>query len=128
MWLWAISGARAIGREAREAMDRAAEKDELLVPIIAVWEVGMLDSKHRIEILRPVEDWVADALALPGYQLAPLTPDIALLCHRLPGELHGDAADRMIVATTMALDATLVTRDKRLLAYGALGHVKVLAA
>jgi len=42
--------------------------------------------------------------------------------------LHGDPADRLIVATTRHLGATLVTADLALLAYGQFGHVGVLPA
>ena len=73
-------------------------------------------------------DWVSAALALPGVRLAPIEPAIAVASTRLPGDLHGDPADRLIVATARHLGAVLVTADKQLLAYGALGHVAVLAA
>lgn len=109
-------------------MARAARNDELIIPVIAVWEVALLNARGRIELSRPVEDWVAEALAAPGYQLALLTSEIALLCHDLPGSLHADPVDRMMVATAIDLAATLVTRDKALLAYGAKGHVEVLRA
>ncbi len=111
-----------------EEMARAARQDELIVPVIAVWEIALLDAKGRIELSSPVDDWVAEALAVPGYQLALLTPKIAVLCHNLPGDLHADPVDRMMVATAIDLAATLITRDEALLSYGAQGHVKVLAA
>ena len=44
----------------------------------------------------------------------PLTGEIAILAEELEG-LHGDPADRFIVATAFAHDATLVTADARLL-------------
>jgi PIN domain nuclease of toxin-antitoxin system len=71
---------------------------------------------------------VAESLALPGLRLAQLTPSIAILCHQLPGSLQADPADRLIIATAMELDATLVTRDAAILAYGDEGHIKVLPA
>ncbi len=109
-------------------MAQAARKDELIVPVIAVWEVALLSARGRIELSGSVQGWVAEALSAPGYQLALLTPEIALLCHDLPGDLHADPVDRMLVATAIDLAATLVTRDKALLSYGAHGHVKVLRA
>ena len=123
-----MTGERALDRRANSRIDSAFRHGEVIIPIICVWELGMLQMKGRIRFHEPLEDWVSKSLALPGVHLASLTPDIALLCHRLPGKLHGDPADRLIVATAIALDATLVTRDKGLLAYGARGHVKVLAA
>jgi PIN domain nuclease of toxin-antitoxin system len=46
----------------------------------------------------------------------------------LSGTFHGDPADRMIVATSLLRNATLITRDAAILAYGAQGHAKVLRA
>ncbi len=45
----------------------------------------------------------------------------------LPGLLHGDAADRILVTMAREHDLTIITRDRAILAYGAAGHVKVLA-
>lgn len=42
-------------------------------------------------------------------------------------KVHGDPADRILVATARTLGAVLVTRDAKLLAYGAAGLVKTLA-
>ncbi len=128
VWLWTLLGSRMVRAETLEEMARAARKDELIVPVIAVWEVALLDAKGRIELGSSAEDWIAEALTIPGYQLALLTPEIAVLCHNLPGDLHADPVDRMMVATAIDLAATLVTRDGTLLSYGAQGHVKVLAA
>jgi PIN domain nuclease of toxin-antitoxin system len=47
---------------------------------------------------------------------------------RLPGDLHGDPADRMLVATARRVGATLVTRDGRILDYADGGHLSVLDA
>ena len=128
VWLWTLLGNRTVRAETLEEMARAARKDELIVPVIAVWEVALLAAKGRIELGIPTGDWIAEALAIQGYQLALLTPEIAVLCHNLPGDLHADPVDRIVVATAIDLAATLVTRDDALLSYGSQGHVKVLAA
>lgn len=44
--------------------------------------------------------------------LAALTPEIAVESVHLPGELHGDQADRMLAATARVLGATLFTKDE----------------
>ena len=62
-------------------------------------------------------------LKYPGIQLIQLDPDIAVLSTRLPGDLHGDPADRIIAATCMKLNIPLLTKDKRLQAWG---HIKTI--
>ncbi len=49
-----------------------------------------------------------------GASELPLTGEIAILAGELEG-LHGDPADRFIVATAITHDAMLVTADDRLL-------------
>jgi PIN domain nuclease of toxin-antitoxin system len=45
----------------------------------------------------------------------------------LPGKPPRDPADRIILATARDLGATLVTRDRALLAYGEAGNVSTIA-
>lgn len=128
VWVWFLAGDARLRMTAREAITAAGDERRVLVPAIAVWEVSMLEAKRRLVFGSLCEEWVETALAHPGFELAPLTPSIAVASNRLPEGFHGDPADRMIVATARALAATLVTRDRRMLGYGRRGHVKTLRA
>lgn len=86
----------------------------------------MLDAKGRIRLAKDCLAWVREALGAPGVSLVPLTPEIAVESSRLPGEFHGDPADRILVATARLLGAALLTRDERILAYGKRKHVSVM--
>jgi PIN domain nuclease of toxin-antitoxin system len=55
---------------------------------------------------------------------AQLTTSILIESTRIPGEFHGDPADRILVATAREYGMTLVTSDKLLLAYAKRGLVK----
>ncbi len=88
----------------------------------------MIEAQGRIVLAKPCAQWVREALSAPGLSLTPLTPEIAVESCQLPGSFHDDPVDRMIVATARVADATLVTKDERIFAYGAAGHVSVLAA
>lgn len=123
--VWLVSGDPQLGANAQRQIAGAAT---IWVSAITPWEIGMLVAKGRLTLARDVLEWVGAALALPGLSLAPLEPAIAIASSRLPGELHGDPADRLIAATARHLGATLVTADLGLLAYGAEGHLAVLAA
>ena len=65
---------------------------------------------------------------LPGVQLKGLTPSIAIESTRLPGELHRDPADRILIATARLTGAALVTSDDRILNYARPGDVRVINA
>ncbi len=125
--VWLAVGDARLSAAARKRIESAAQHQQLWVSAITPWEIGMLVAKGRLVLDRDVMDWVGAALALPGIRLAPLDPAVAVASTRLPGELHGDPADRLIVATARHLGATLVTADAALLSYGRRRHVGVLA-
>jgi PIN domain nuclease of toxin-antitoxin system len=57
------------------------------------------------------------ALAAPGIYFAPLDALAAVESTLLPGETHGDAADRFLIATTRTQGRILATRDRQILQY-----------
>jgi len=128
-WVWMQFGITSqFSLEGRAALDRAADENRLLLSVISVWEVALLESKRRLELWMDCAAWMEQALRTPGLTLAPLTPEIAIQSTRLPGVLHGDPADRLIVATARAHGAMLMTKDRKLLAYGRAKHVRVISA
>ena len=118
-WLWLQAGdRRKFTARAARMVEQAAHRSGLLISIISIWEVGVLQAKGRVKLNADVDSWVREALKIPGLQLLPLTPEIALASSRLPGNLHGDPADRIIAATSRDHGARLLTRDEALLEYG----------
>lgn len=74
----------------------------------------MLHVRGRIQLDRPVADWLAQALARPGVSEVPVTVPIALAAATLPDDFPRDPAGRLIYATARAQGAALVTMDARL--------------
>lgn len=126
VWIWIMEGARhELSTAAISLIEDAGSRSALLLSAISVWEVAMLEAKGRITLSRAIHEWVGDALTASGLRLAEFSPAIALESARLPGEPHGDAADRIIMATARILGATLITCDERILTYGRSGHLHV---
>lgn len=59
-----------------------------------------------------------EALAVPGAELLPITPIVAVQAAQLPDSFPGDPCDRLIVATALVEAATLLTKDRRILSSG----------
>ena len=119
---------RRIAAPTRRRIEQAGPAEALHVCAISVWEATMLEAKGRLLFNDDCTAWVRRALAAPGLSLFALTPEIAIASTRLPGALHGDPADRLIVATARCCSATLITADSAILAYGKAGHVRTLSA
>jgi len=125
--VWLVNG-DPLSPEALSAIDDAADANGVLIAAITVWEIGMLVAKNSLVFTSDVREWVDRVLAQRGVMLAPLDPAIAIASTRLPGAIHGDPADRIIIATARGLQATLITADATILAYGAAGYVDILNA
>jgi PIN domain nuclease of toxin-antitoxin system len=121
-WLWMENGlSHKFKRGTRSVLEQASRENLLAVSAISVWEIGMLVGKSRLRLGRSLDDWLAVARSAPGLNVAAVTPDIALDASRLEELDHGDPADRIIIATARSLNATLLTSDARILAYGKRG-------
>ncbi len=124
VWIWLMEGvAGELGRHTVGLIDEASRRGRVLVSPISMWEAGMLESKGRVRFSMELRAWVRKALAAPGVHVANLTPEVALDAARLPAPVHGDPADRMLIATARLAGASLVTRDAAILEYARLGHV-----
>jgi PIN domain nuclease of toxin-antitoxin system len=121
--IWVMQDDPHLGDRAREAVQVAAKENGVWIPAIGPWEVAMLAAKGRLALSRDVGVWLAEALALPGLRVEPLTMPVGVDSARLPGEVHGDPADRLVIATARHLKATLLTADRKILAYARSGHV-----
>ncbi len=126
VWVWLNN--KSADKLSQACLDEINAAERLGVSIISVWEVGMLESKGRLRFNAPCHTWVKEALDAPRLSLLPLSPEIALESSYLPGDIHGDPADRILVATSRTLGARLVTRDRLLREYGSQGFVDILEA
>lgn len=118
VWLWALTGNSKLTKEFAQSFDKILGTHGIFVSPMSVWEIGMLVEKKRIEIDMDVLDWVNQALEEAGLQLSPVTPRIAIQSTRLPGNVHGDPVDRLLIATAHEENAVLVTCDEKILEYG----------
>lgn len=128
--IWLANGDR-LRQQAMDAIVAAGLSGGILVSPVSAWEVGLLARPRGrpgvpLQFLPDPKAWFARVMAGPGIRPAPFTPDIAIDASQLPGEVHGDPVDRMIVATARQLGVPVITRDARILAYARRGHVAAI--
>jgi len=117
VWLWWISNPELLSTTARKTLDHAMAAGEICISSISAWEVAILVKKGRLDLTMSAEDWIARSEALPFLRFIPVDNRIALKSANLPGQLHDDPADRIIIATTIMLGGTLVTKDDKIRKY-----------
>ena len=98
-WIWWMADPAQLSKRARRTFE---ESDKIGVCAISCWEVAMLVAKKRIGLDRDVLTWIKQSLAQPRFELIAISPEIAVEAGRLSDRLHGDPADRLIVAAADA--------------------------
>ena len=127
IWLWYAEGnTERLTATGVKKLDQARQAEGLRISPISVWEIGVQHAKGRIQLSAPLRDWVRDALAPVGITLLPLDAESAVESTLLPGEPHGDPADRFLIAAARIKGLVLATRDKAIINYGNAGHVRIL--
>ena len=129
IWYWYVQAdAARFSRRIQPLIERAALRDEVAVSVISVWEIAQLEAANRIDLEMDVRAWAARALTFPGLRLTTLPPSVAIESARLPGEIHRDPADRILIATARLSAMSIVTSDERILNYATQGHVRAVDA
>lgn len=127
--IWLMSGNESLGSDARSCIEAVSQQaGKIHVSAISIWEIGMLEANGRIHLKEPVAQWIYKALKAPSIYLTPLSPEILIESCYLPGTIHSDPADRMIIATARVLNISLITKDARILEYSSHGYVSAISA
>lgn len=125
--IWTGNG-DPISEDATQALNATfRDGHHTMVSPFTAWELGMLVSRARLRLTRPVPDWFDDYIERGQLILAELSPRILVESSFLPGNPPVDPADRIILATARAHNLNVITRDSQILAYAAEGHVKAIA-
>ena len=110
--LWLLYGDHRLGRHTRRVIDQAFADGSAAVSAISFWEVAMLHAKGRLVLLTDIGSW-REGLIEDGLVEIPVEGGIAVRAGLLQ-DMHGDPADRLIVATALE-GHQLVTADRRIL-------------
>jgi PIN domain nuclease of toxin-antitoxin system len=117
IWIWWNMRPQNLSKKVAKLIENEDGYEELLLSAISPWEFSKLLEKGKLGISYNPEEWIHAALEMPKLRMVPLTPSIAYRSTALPKPFHDDPADQLIVATAREENATVLTKDKRILEY-----------
>jgi PIN domain nuclease of toxin-antitoxin system len=127
--IWLMEGVRdRMSARTIKAVERAARRGQVYVSAMSVWEIAFLESRKRITLSTRIDRWIHDTLRTPGFHLLELQPDISIESASLPGTIHNDPVDKILIATARVTGATLGTADTAIIKYSQTGHLRTLNA
>ncbi|MFC1533087.1 type II toxin-antitoxin system VapC family toxin [Thermodesulfobacteriota bacterium] len=116
-WIWWHMNPQRLSQKVKRIVGNMNRYDEILLSAISLWEFSKLIEKKKIGISCDPEDWINSALDMPKLRLVPLSPVLTYRSTVLPQPFHSDPADQIIVATAREENATILTKDERILTY-----------
>lgn len=118
VWIWLAAGNSILSPRTRKFIDRAKEQEHLLISPISIWEISKLVERKRLILEMDLMDWLKQWIDTPGILTSEFTFQVAILSNRLPGNIHADPADRILIASAFEEGAVLMTADEKILKYG----------
>jgi PIN domain nuclease of toxin-antitoxin system len=106
--LWLRTVPDRLTDQERQAIDNAATR---YISAVSLWEISILMSLDRVEQDARFFDVPA------GFALLPVTPADCRTLLELP-PLHRDPFDRMLIAQARTNSFLLISRDRKIAAYG----------
>jgi PIN domain nuclease of toxin-antitoxin system len=122
IWIWHLEGDPSqMAPDLVSLLNRSGAEGRVRVSDISYWEVAVKSAKGKLTFSVDATIWLRRAEKAPGIRFLPLDRDVLLLSTRLPGTVHNDPADRMLIAAAQLNSIPLVTADQLILEY-ALAH------
>jgi PIN domain nuclease of toxin-antitoxin system len=114
IWLWWVNEDKQNLKP--EWMSRIQSPEDVGVSAISCFEIAWLERHGRIALPCPRQEWFEKALVGSGIVLLPVSPVIASVAVDLP-EFHRDPQDRIIIATALVYEGTLISVDSKFPCY-----------
>jgi PIN domain nuclease of toxin-antitoxin system len=110
-WLL-TTGERLSGRARAAILQARIAGEEIVYSPVSIYEIAYASHRNRMELNLPIDDFVKAI----QYQLkmAALTAEIVVCAAQFPDFFHGDPIDRIITATAIVMDCTLITKDDKI--------------
>lgn len=112
--IWLGMGGGDLSANARRRISVASS---LHYSSISAWELARLQKEGKVVIPNDPDGFIADLTEQYGMSAIPPVDEIMLRAADLP-DFHKDPADRVIIATALVHDLTIVTGDGKFPQYG----------
>jgi PIN domain nuclease of toxin-antitoxin system len=126
--VWSATDDPRLGKRARALIADCGQTSPFYVSAISAWEIAMLVRKGRLDLGEPAQAWFTTASRHPAWQTVLLDVSTAMEAVNLPGDFHGDPADRFLVGTARRNGLAFMTADSAILTYAGAGHLKAISA
>jgi PIN domain nuclease of toxin-antitoxin system len=118
-FLWAAITPEKLSGKVRDLIED--QENEIHLSTVTFWEISLKFALGKLELVGVTPEDLVDVAARMSLLISSPTPEEAAAFHRLPRFAHKDPFDRMLIWQCVRRDWTLITRDRALDEYRAVG-------
>ena len=106
--VWYFTDDSRLSKRALEAFEQTKEQGLIVVPSVVLAEIMFIAKKGKITLT--FEDSVNKIEEYDNFDIAPLDADLLRVANNIEADI--EMHDKLIVATALYFNATLITKDK----------------
>lgn len=106
--IWFFSGHSNLSDTARQLMEDVSYQK--LISLASVWEMGIKQSKGKLTLSKPLEDYITEKTKLEDFELLPIQLNHIALITTLSFH-HNDPFDRLLIAQAITETIPILSRD-----------------
>jgi PIN domain nuclease of toxin-antitoxin system len=108
--VWYFTDDLRLSRRALKSFESTVKEGQIIVPTVVLAEILFIAQKGRVNL--GFTETVAMIEAMDNFEIAPLDLEVLRMADRIeaPLEMH----DKLIVATALCYDSSLITRDEQI--------------
>ena len=111
--LWAEMAPEKLSRKAKARLRAAEEAGEALaISCMTLWEIAYKNSRNQLELFVPCDQFLSELET--DFEVLPVDRKVVMHAARLSAPFPKDPMDRLIAATALANDLTLITADGKI--------------
>ena len=119
VFLWTVFTPDKLSGKARRAIE---DPDNLIyVSTITYWEISLKYALGKLLLTNVLPDALPDISRQMDFETMNVDDQTASTFYKLPGDLHKDPFDRLVVWQAISQNVVLITKDKKLSSYKGLG-------
>lgn len=106
--IWFFAGDLKLSEKAKELIEN--EDNIKYISLASVWEMGIKQSKKKLTLAYPLEEYIERKLDFQDFQLLPITLKHLGKITTLPSH-HNDPFDRLLIAQAMIEQVPIISVD-----------------
>jgi PIN domain nuclease of toxin-antitoxin system len=108
--VWYFIDDLRLGKKALEAFEQTTDEGIIIVPSIVLAEIIFISKKGRITLT--FDETIKKIVEYKNFDIASLDSDILKIADKIEPDM--EMHDKLIVATSLYFNASLITRDRRI--------------